>query len=90
MKLKRFLLPLPLITVFCWNLSVSAQQQCPTTPLSKQARGTVKHKKPADDITVSTITVSDVFDWDVPAEIEKLKVRKSKKPIDPHETDVFT
>jgi hypothetical protein len=88
-KLKSLhLLPL-LITVFCWNLSVSAQT-CPTTPPSKQARATVKKKKPADDIAVSNITVSDLFDWDVPSDIADPKVRKSKKPIDPHEEEAFT
>lgn len=89
MKLIRFCLLLLLSSVLSWSFSVNAQT-CPTTPPNKQARATVKKKKPANDITVSNITVSDLFNWNLPADIANPKVRNSKKPIDPHEEKAFT
>jgi len=42
MKLTRYRVLLIIAFVLCWSIS-SDGQQCPTTPLNKQARGAMKH-----------------------------------------------
>jgi len=89
LKLTRFCFLIILSSVFSCSFSVNAQT-CPTTPPSKQARAALKNKKPADDISVSTISVSDILNWDVPSGVANPRVRQSKMPIDPHESKAFT
>jgi hypothetical protein len=87
MNVKHLGVILFLLVVHC-SVSVLGQT-CPTTPLSQQQRGPVKKKKPASDISITNIEVSDVFDWELPANIESTKVRNSKRTIDPRETHAF-
>jgi len=39
---------------------------------------------------VTSITVQDVLDWELPADVAKTSVRTSKTAIDPHETQLFS
>lgn len=87
MKVRHLGFILCLLVVHC-STSVLGQT-CPTTPLSQQQRAPVKKKKPAENISITNIEVADVFDWELPANIESSKVRNSKKIIDPRETRAF-
>jgi hypothetical protein len=87
MKVQHLGVTLIILVVHCSVILLG--QTCPTTPLSQQKRGPVKKKKPAADISITNIEVLDVFDWELPANIESTKVRNSKKIVDPRETQAF-
>ena len=64
-------------------------QQCPTTPESQQTRTSVKHHKPPAGIHVTSIELTEMFDWALPANISDKAVRKSDEPIDEREGQAF-
>lgn len=66
-----------------------AQAQCPTTPEPQQTRTRVKHRKPPSGIHVSTIQLSEMFDWDLPADISDPEVRASNEVIHDREGEAF-
>src|SRR6266849_3644471 len=62
----------------------------PSTPLDKQKRTEMKHRKAASQGTnVTTTTVAEILGWDQPDDLANRDVRNSNSSIDPREEDVF-
>ncbi len=63
----------------------------PTTPVHKQKRTEMKHRKPASKGTHATqTTVGEILAWEAPEDISDKEVRNSNAAIDPlEEEEVF-
>jgi hypothetical protein len=66
-------------------LAQNAPKDCtPTTPLGKQSRSELKHRKP-DPGTPEVTTIPQVLNWQQPAALSSRVVRESNKSIDDRE-----
>ncbi len=62
----------------------------PTTPVEKQSRTEMKHRKPASKGThVEQTTIADFLQFDAPEDIRDKATRTSQTPIDELENQVF-
>lgn len=62
----------------------------PSTPVDKQKRTEMKHRKPASQSTQATeMTITNMLDWDQPEDLANRDVRNSNSSIDPREEEVF-
>jgi len=62
----------------------------PSTPMAKQKRTDMKHRKPASNgTTVEVASVSDMLAWEQPDDLQDRAVRNSDSSIDPREEEVF-
>lgn len=73
------------------TLSAQTDLPCePTTPVLKQSRTDMKHRKPASKGThIEQITIADVLQFDTPEDIRDKATRTSESPIDELENQVF-
>jgi len=73
-----------------WALAQADLPCDPSTPLAKQSRTDMKHRKPASPGTVTTdTTVAEMLNWDTPDDIADKQTRTSEAPVDDHEDQAF-
>jgi hypothetical protein len=73
----------PILLFLAQALSAQADLPCdPSTPLQKQSRTEMKHRKPASNGTmIAETTVAEMLNWDTPEDIADRQVRTSESPI---------